>query len=164
MSSSVRPVADPVTAAIVANRLQAIAEHMADTMLRTSRSPIFQIRDFVTGIFTADGRWVATKDWIPVLAGSLPSALDAIRERFDGEVVDGDVYILNDPYHGNNHPPDITIARPVFYDGELVFWSVSKGHHADVGGGGVLGYNPYATDCWEDALRIPPVRLYDAGE
>jgi len=158
-----RPLADPALAAIVANRLHAIAEHMAETMLRTSRSPVFQMRDFVTGIFTADGRWVATKDWIPVLAGSMPSALRAIEERFAGEVHEGDVYVLNDPYHGNNHPPDITIVKPVFHDGALAFWAMSKGHHADVGGGGVMGYNPNAVDCWDDALRIPPVRLYERG-
>jgi N-methylhydantoinase B len=158
-----RPVSDPALVAIVANRLQAIAEHMAESMLRTSRSPVFQMRDFVTGIFTADGRWVATRDWIPVLAGSMPRALEAIVERFDGEVHDGDIYVLNDPYHGNNHPPDITIVRTFFHDGALAFWAMSKGHHADVGGGGVMGYNPEAVDVWDDALRIPPVRLYDRG-
>ncbi|MCW3101281.1 MAG: hypothetical protein JWL77_6899 [Chthonomonadaceae bacterium] len=162
-SVTTRPVAGPALAAIIANRLHAIAEHMAESMLRTSRSPVFQMRDFVTGIFTADGRWVATKDWIPVLAGSMPAALDAIRKRFDGEIRDGDIYVLNDPYHGNNHPPDITIVKPVFSEGSLVFWTMSKGHHADVGGGGVMGYNPNAVDCWDDALRIPPVRLYDSG-
>jgi N-methylhydantoinase B len=155
--------ADPALTAIIANRLHAIAEHMADTMLRTSRSPVFQMRDFVTGIFTADGRWTATKDWIPVLAGSMPTALDAVVRRFDGEIADGDVYILNDPYAGNNHPPDVTIVKPVFHAGELAFWTMSKGHHADVGGGGVMGYNPEAVDAWDDAVRIPPVRLYDRG-
>jgi N-methylhydantoinase B len=154
---------DPVLAAIVANRLHAIAEHMAESMLRTSRSPIFQIRDFVTGIFTVDGRWAATKDWIPVLAGSMPSAFDAFMKRFGDEIHDGDIYVINDPYLGNNHPPDITLLKPVFYEGELAFFTMSKGHHADVGGGGVLGYNPYAADAWDDAVRIPPVRLYDRG-
>ncbi len=155
--------ADPVLAAIVANRLHAIAEHMAESMLRTSRSPIFQIRDFVTGIFTADGRWVATKDWIPVLAGSMPAAFEAFMKRFGDEIHDGDIYVINDPYLGNNHPPDITLLKPVFYEGRLAFFTMSKGHHADVGGGGVLGYNPYAADAWEDALRIPAVRLFDRG-
>jgi N-methylhydantoinase B len=133
-------------------------------MLTTSRSPIFsQFLDFVTGIFDARGRWVATKDYIPVLAGSLPSAYEGIVHRFADEVHDGDIYILNDPYHGNNHPPDVTVAKPVFFEGQLRFWAISKGHHSDVGGSGVVGYNPYAKDCWEDALRIPPVRLYDRG-
>lgn len=157
------PTADPVLTSVVSNRMLAIAEHMAETMLRTSRSPIFQIRDMVTGIFTADGRWVATKDWLPVLAGSMPSAWRAVAKAYGDDVHDGDVFLLNDPYHGNNHPPDMTILKPVFYGGELVFWVLSKGHHLDVGGAGVIGVDPYARDCWNDALRIPPVRLYSAG-
>ena len=161
--ATTRTTSDPVLATVVSNRLQAIAEHMAEAMLLTSRSPIFQIRDMVTGIFTADGRWVATKDWIPVLAGSMQSAWDAVAEAYTS-FEDGDVILLNDPYHGNNHPPDMTILKPVFHAGQLVFWTVSKGHHLDVGGGGVMGVNPYAVDCWDDALRIPPVRLYRGGE
>ena len=154
---------DPVLAAVIENRLHAIATQMAETMLLTSRSLIFQVRDFVTGIFTADGTWVATKDYIPVLAGSLPHAYAAVAERFAGDVHDGDVFILNDVYHGNNHAPDVTILKPVFYRGELRFWAITKGHNADVGGG-VVGYNPYARDVWEDALRIPPVRIFHRGE
>jgi N-methylhydantoinase B len=156
--------ADPVLAAVIENRLHAIATQMAETMLLTSRSLIFQVRDFVTGIFTADGTWVATKDYIPVLAGSLPHAYEAVAKRFADDVNEGDVFILNDVYHGNNHAPDVTILKPVFHRGVLRFWAITKGHNADVGGGGVVGYNPYARDVWEDALRIPPVRISHRGE
>ena len=152
-----------ILATVVDNRLHAIAERMADAMLRSCRSAAFQSRDFVTGIFTADGAWVATKDFIPVLAGSLPSAYEGILGKFAGDVGEGDVYVLNDPYHGNNHPPDVTVLKPVFHGGELRFWTATKGHHADVGGGGDTGYDPSVRDCYEDALRIPPVRLYHRG-
>ncbi|EFC82761.1 hydantoinase B/oxoprolinase family protein [Parafrankia sp. EUN1f] len=154
--------ADPVLASVVDNRLHAIAEQMADAMLRSCRSMVFQSRDFVTGVFTAAGDWVATKDFIPILAGSLPSAYAGIVDRFAGDVHPGDVFLLNDPYHGNNHPPDLTVMKPVFHQGTLRFWSVTKGHHADIGGS-VPGYNPDAVDCWQDALRIPPVRLLREG-
>lgn len=154
---------DPILATVIENRLIAICTQMAETMLLTSRSLIFQVRDFVTGIFTASSQWVATKDYIPVLAGSLPSAYQAIADRFGGDIHDGDIFILNDVYHGNNHPPDVSILKPVFHDGVLRFWTVTKGHNADVGGGGVAGYNPYARDVWEDSLRIPPVRIYHKG-
>ena len=155
--------ADPVLAAVIENRLHAIAAQMAETMLLTSRSLIFQVRDFVTGVITADGLWVATKDYIPVLAGSLTHAYELIAKRFAGDIHDGDVFILNDVYHGNNHPPDVSIMKPVFHRGELRFWAITKGHNADVGGGGVVGYNPYARDVWEDSLRIPPVRIIHKG-
>jgi len=120
--------------------------------------------DFVTGIFDAKGRWVASKDYIPVLAGSMPAAYAAVSRRFEGDVEEGDIFLLNDPFSGNNHPPDVTLLKPVFHHQRLSFWVVSKGHHADVGGNGVVGYNPNARDCWEDALRIPPVRLVRRGE
>jgi N-methylhydantoinase B len=157
------PGADPSDAAVIAYRLDAIAERMAEAMLRTARSPVFQIRDFVTGIFTGDGRWVATKDYIPVLAGSLPDACRAVIKRFGGEVQDGDVYVLNDPFHGNNHPPDVTVVKPVYHRGVLHFWAISKGHHADIGSKSGFGFDPYATTVWDEALRIPPVRLMRAG-
>jgi N-methylhydantoinase B len=154
-----------ILASVVDNRLHAIAERMADAMLRSCRSAAFQSRDFVTGIFSADGAWIATKDFIPVLAGSLPSAYEGILAKFAGDVGEGDVFLLNDPYHGNNHPPDVTVLKPVFHRGVLRFWTATKGHHADVGGsGGEIGYNPGARDCYEDALRIPPVRLYRRDE
>jgi N-methylhydantoinase B len=152
---------DAVRATVIAHRLDAIAEHMADATLRTARSPIFQIRDFVTGIFTGDGHWIATKDYIPVLAGSMPSAWEAVNERFGGDVHDGDAFLLNDPFRGNNHAPDMTVLAPIFYDSELRFWVLSKGHHIDVGAasGGFAGVNPAATTVWDEALRIPPVRI-----
>ena len=156
---------DAIKVAVIDNRLDAISKEIGQTMLRTSRSPIFsEARDFVTGIFDSQLRLVAQTAYIPVLMGALPYAIESIFKRFEGDIKEGDIYILNDPYHGNNHPPDITIAKPVFFEGEVRFWSVCKGHHADVGGGGVAGYNPAAQSIWEECIRIPPAKLYVAGE
>lgn len=156
---------DPIKVSVIGNRLDAISKEIGQTMLRTSRSPIFsEARDFVTGIFDSQLRLVAQTAYIPVLMGALPYAVKSIAETFAGDIEDGDVFILNDPYHGNNHPPDITIAKPVFFQGKLHFWSVAKGHHADVGGGGVAGYNPQARSIWEECIRIPPAKLYMAGK
>ena len=156
---------DPILVSVIGNRLNAISEEIGQTMLRTSRSPIFsEARDFVTGIFDHRLRLLAQIAYIPVLMGALSSALRSIADEFVGDVAEGDVFILNDPYRGNNHPPDITVAKPVFLDGELRYWVVSKGHHADVGGGGVVGYNPAARSVWEECVRIPPAKLMIAGK
>ena len=96
--------------------------------------------------------------------GALPYAIKSIAKTFEGDIDDGDIFILNDPFRGNNHPPDITIAKPVFDGKEIAFWAVSKGHHADVGGGGVAGYNPGAKSVWEECIRIPPAKLYAKGK
>ena len=156
---------DPVRVAVIGNRLDAISREIGQTMLRTSRSPIFsEARDFVTAIFDKELRLVAQTAYIPVLMGALPFALRSIAQTFAGDINEGDVFILNDPYRGNNHPPDINIARPVFFNGTVEFWCICKGHHADVGGGGVAGYNPAARSVWEEGIRIPPAKLYDAGK
>ena len=156
---------DPIRVSVIGSRLDAISKEIGQTMLRTSRSPIFsEARDFVTAIFDKDLRLVAQTAYIPVLMGALPYAIKSIAETFAGDVNEGDIFILNDPYRGNNHPPDINIAKPVFYKGSLEFWTICKGHHADVGGGGVAGYNPAAKSVWEECIRIPPAKLYDAGK
>ena len=156
---------DPIKVSVIDNRLDAISKEIGQTMMRTSRSPIFsEARDFVTGIFDEKLRLVAQTAYIPVLMGALPYAVKSIASRYEGDIDEGDIFILNDPYHGNNHPPDITIAKPVFFEGAIRFWSVCKGHHADVGGGGVAGYNPGALSIYEECIRIPPAKLYIAGK
>jgi N-methylhydantoinase B len=155
---------DQIKVSVIGNRLDAISREIGQTMLRTSRSPIFsEARDFVTAIFDAQTRLVAQTAYIPVLMGALPYALRSIAKTFEGDVDDGDIFILNDPYRGNNHPPDITIAKPVFHAARSRS-GPSKGHHADVGGGGVAGYKPGAKVTWEEGIRIPPAKLYIAGK
>ena len=157
---------DPISVAVISNRLTAITKEMGQIMLLTSRSPIFsESRDFVTAVFDAQGQLVAQTSYIPVLLGAVPFALEAIRNRFKtDELHPGDVVIANDPYQGNSHLPDVTIARPVFYEERLTFWAVTKGHQADLGGAGVAGYNPLAKSVWEEGLRLPPVKLYASGQ
>jgi N-methylhydantoinase B len=161
-----QPQDDPISVAVISNRLTAITREMGQIMLLTSRSPIFsESRDFVTAVFDARGRLIAQTSYIPVLLGAIPFALEAIRNRFPAEELQpGDVIVANDPYLGNSHLPDVTIARPVFYRGALAFWAVTKGHQADLGGAGVAGYNPHAKTVWEEGLRLPPMKLYSKGE
>ena len=156
---------DRILVSVIGNRFDAISKQIGQTMLRTSRSPIFsEARDFVTAIFDKQLRLVAQTAYIPILMGAQPYAMRSIAEHFGDDVDEGDVFILNDPYRGNNHPPDVTVVKPVFWEGELLFWSMSRGHHADVGGGGVAGYNPGARSVWEECVRIPPAKLYVKGE
>src|SRR3990170_2658340 len=156
---------DRILVSVIGNRFDAISKQIGQTMLRTSRSPIFsEARDFVTAVFDNQQRLVAQTAYIPVLMAAQPYAMRAVAAHFGDEVDEGDVFILNDPYRGNNHPPDVTILKPVFWEGELLFWSVSKGHHADVGGGGVAGYHPGSRSVWEECIRIPPTKLYIKGK
>jgi N-methylhydantoinase B len=157
---------DPILRSVLANRFDSICSEMGETMMRTSRSPIFsEARDFVTGIFDAKGQMMAQKPYIAVLAGALPFCLRAVMAYYEDDIHEGDVIVTNDPYlGGNNHKPDYTVLRPVFDGGKIVFWAAAKGHMADTGATGAVGYNPEASSIWEEGLRIPPVKLYKRGE
>lgn len=163
--STTETKSDPILVAVIGNALDGITKEIGQTMLRTSRSPIFvEARDFATSIFSADLRLVAQTHYIPVIGGATVFAQRAISEAFGDDIHEGDVFIHNDPYNGGSHLPDITVTRPVFWDGKLVFWALTKGHNADVGGGGVVGFNPGAMDVQEEGVRIPPVKIVDRGE
>ncbi len=155
---------DPILLTIIASRLETVTREMGAGMLRSSRSPVFaENKDFVTAVFDRQLRLVGQTAYIPVLVGASPFAIKAVSDHFAEDVHEGDVMIVNDPYHGNNHLPDITVVKPVFFERQLRFWVLAKGHHADIGGGGAGVYNPRAKTIWEEGLRIPPVKLYRRG-
>ena len=155
---------DPVTLAVVEHRLESIALEMTEVMLRTAMSQILNSsRDFSTAILDADCQLVAQGEGIPVHVSALPVAGAAVRDYFGDTMSDGDLFILNDPYFGGSHLPDITIIKPVFHEGKLLFYGVNRAHHSDVGGGTHGGYNPRATEIYQEGIRIPPLKLYDKG-
>ena len=109
---------DPILVSVICNRLDSITKEMGQTMLRTSRSPIFsEARDFVTAIYDRQLRLAAQTAYIPVLLAATPWAVRSIAETYAGDIHDGDVFILNDPYRGNNHPPDVTVNAPGIFQG-----------------------------------------------
>ncbi|MGU3495863.1 hydantoinase B/oxoprolinase family protein [Xanthobacteraceae bacterium A53D] len=158
------PAVDPITRSVVQHRLSSIVAEMGEAMLRTSYSQILNSsRDFSIGICDTRSRLIAQADHIPVHVGALPWATRAVEERFD-DIVPGDVFLLNDPYHGGSHLPDLTAFVPVFAEGKRLLWTIVRAHQSDIGGATHGGYNPQASEIWQEGLRVPPVRLYDAGK
>jgi N-methylhydantoinase B len=154
---------DPITVAVLQNRLNAIAEEMGEAMLRTAYSQILNSsRDFSIALIDAQCRLVAQADHIPVHVGAMPWAVRALVEVFPAPRP-GDVFLLNDPYRGGSHLPDLTVFVPVFDGAALVFWSVVRAHHSDIGGATHGAYNPGATEIFHEGLRIPPMRLGEGG-
>jgi N-methylhydantoinase B len=154
---------DPITRSVVQHRLSSIVTEMGEAMLRTSYSQILNSsRDFSVAITDIEGRLVAQAEHIPVHVGALPWATRAVEARFR-DVRPGDVILLNDPYHGGSHLPDVTAFVPVFDGTRRLFWTVVRAHQSDIGGATHGGYNPGATEIWQEGLRIPPIRLYEAG-
>jgi len=156
---------DPILVSIIPNRLDAIAEDMAQTLMMTSRSGIFaEARDFVTGLLDADGRLLAQSRYFPGFACALPYIVPPVIARYKDDLHEGDVVMVNDPYSGNSHLPDMNILKPVFDHGRLCFWAVCKGHMADIGGAGVAGYDPEGETVWDDGVIVPPTKLMARGK
>src|SRR6266699_2172595 len=156
---------DPVTRSVVQYRLSSIVQEMGEAMLRTSYPHILNSsRDFSLAICDTRGRLIAQADHIPVHVGALPSATLAVEGRFSGDIKPGDVILLNDPYHGGSHLPDLTVFVPVFAGERRLLWTIVRAHQSDIGGGTHGAYNPAATEIFQEGLRIPPIRLHEAGK
>ena len=154
---------DPITRSVVQHRLSSIVIEMGEAMLRTSYSQILNSsRDFSLAICDTRCRLIAQADHIPVHVGALPWATLAVEERFK-DVRSGDVILLNDPYHGGSHLPDLTAFVPIFDGERRLLWTIVRAHQSDIGGATHGGYNPAATEIWQEGLRVPPIKLYEAG-
>jgi N-methylhydantoinase B len=157
--------ADPILASVLQRRVHAITQEMAHVLMRSSRSPIFnEIGDLVTVVFDRRGRTLAQTEYASIIANGAGPPLPYILERFEDDLHDGDVILHNDVYTGGNQNADVGVYMPVFHGGELVAWLASKGHVADIGGMTAGGYDPNAREVWQEAFRIPPLKLVDRGE
>lgn len=155
---------DPATLTVIHRRLKVVTNEMSLALLRSARSAILsEARDFVTAVFDAEGRLLEQAEHIPVLAYALPPAMERVIGFFEGDIHPGDVILHNDPFMGGNQCADVKVIKPVFHGNRLAAWVAISGHQADVGGAQPGAYNPGARTIFEEALRIPPVKLYEAG-
>lgn len=164
MTEAVNLLDDPITFAVVKNAMDAIVDEVAYTVIRTARSEIVKdVMDYSAAICDAKGEMVAQAKTIAQHLGAIPEAMAAVRAKWDGQLNSGDAVIVNDPYSGGMHLPDIFMFFPIFDGGEILAWSVVICHHTDVGGR-VPGSNAAdSTEIYQEGLRIPPLRLFDAG-
>ncbi len=156
--------ADPITTAVVHNALLTAAKEMRETIQRTSFSPIiYEDRDFACGLLDADANTLAEAPGLTSFMGTLsPGIKKSIEERGRDEIEPGDVFCTSIPAFTGSHPADMMLWMPIFYDGQLFGFAASKAHLVDVG-----AKDPYptdSTDAFQEGLRLPPVKLYRAGE
>ncbi|HEX4837108.1 MAG TPA: hydantoinase B/oxoprolinase family protein [Solirubrobacteraceae bacterium] len=159
-----RPV-DAITVEVVRHALTSASREMGVTLRMTSCSPIFnEGNDYSCAIFDADGRLVTHGEFLPIHLGSLSFSVAYAREAFQEEgLLEGDTVLMNDPYRGGSHLPDITMVSPIFHGGELLAFAANRAHHLDVGGAVPGSFYPLATDNHQEGLRIAPVKLFRAG-
>jgi 5-oxoprolinase (ATP-hydrolysing) len=157
---------DPVLLEVFNKRFTAIAEQMGYALQNTARSVNIKERlDFSCAIFDGEGRLVANAPHIPVHLGSMDRSVETVRRDVGASLAPGDVWMLNAPYNGGTHLPDITVVTPVFAAGdvEILFFVAARGHHADIGGISPGSMSPKATRIEEEGVYIDPFRLVEAG-
>ena len=154
---------DPVRLEIFKNVFHSIAEEMGGVLRRSAFSPnIKERRDYSCAVFNGAGEVLAMGDHMPVHLGSMPASVDAAIRSMD--LRSGDVALLNDPYAGGTHLPDLTMVMPVYLAGESkpMFYVANRAHHADVGGA-QAGSMSLSREIFEEGIRIPPVKLLENG-
>lgn len=150
---------DPITLSLLRSALAGIAEEMGTVLVRSAYSSnIKERRDCSAALFDARGLMVAQAEHIPVHLGAMPESVAAVIARHPRP---GDVWILNDPYTGGTHLPDVTLVSPVAVAGEIVAYGVTRAHHSDIGGMSPGSMPAASRDLWQEGLIIPPVRLTD---
>jgi len=164
---------DPVTLEVLRNACVAVAEEMNATLVRTGYSPnITDRQDCSCALFdvtdsdgAAGAELVSQAENIPVHLGAMPYSVAAAIEAFPpSSLSPGDAILLNDPFHGGAHLPDMTLVTPVFVDDELVAVAANRAHHADVGGARAGSVAADSAEIYQEGLRVPPVKLYDGGD
>ncbi len=155
---------DPITFSVILSRFDAIVNEMTRVLERSAWTSILALaHDYSCGIYDAGPRQVSMYDALPIHTTSLHLVVRRIAESFAGDIHDGDVFFCNDPYSQNTHIGDYVTAAPVFADGRLVFWSVTKGHHMDTGAYIPSSVVASARDVYQEGVTIPPMRMVERG-
>ena len=155
---------DPITLEVIKNALATAADEMSLTMYRTAYSTIVRdCLDYSTQLTNAEGEMIAQGVTIPLHLGSAPFAMKTLFDKFGDDIEDGDVFILNDPFDGGMHLPDIFIAKPIFWEEKRVAFAIATAHHLDVGGRVPGSSACDNTEIFQDGLRIPWLKLYRRG-
>lgn len=159
---------DPITLAVLAGRMEQIADEMDATLFRAAFNPIIaEAHDASHGFYhaTSGDTLVQGKSGLPIFVGVMAFAVKAVIDKAAeaGDLADGDIYIFNDAHLGGTHLSDMRLVRPYFRDGELFCYLASVGHWHDVGGAVPGNYNPSATEAFQEAFVLPPVKLARGG-
>ena len=158
-------MADPVLERILGRAFEGVCAEMGSAMIQTATSAVFvEGRDFSCALLDPRAELVATANYDPShLSAMALTAEYALMELGHDDLAEGDVIVVNDPYRGGGHLPDIAVIRPIFIDGALMGLAMNRGHHIDVGGMAVAGFPGNARSMFQEGIRIPPVKWFEGG-
>ena len=163
--SAAKAHVDPITLSVIRGILETTQREMTLSLEKTARSSVFNLaHDYSTALFNHVPEMILQGQDIPIHLGSLIPAMKSVARYFGDDIHEGDLILHNDPAFGGSHAIDVCMYKPVFYKGELRYWTVCKGHLTDIGGPVPAGYNPNATEIYAECLRIPPVKIWDRGK
>lgn len=158
-------VIDPITLGVIREGLISTVREMRITMTRIAYSSVLhEARDFSCALFDKQGQTIAQSEDLPGHVIPLPWIVRTVISRFKGDIHPGDIFIVNDPYVGGTHLPDVTIIYPIFIENEMLLFPAMRAHWADVGGMTPGSISGRATEIYQEGIRIPPIKLYDRGE
>ena len=159
MTTESRSDFDPILLAVLSSRIQSIIREMTNTVMKASRSSVIKNgRDMSCGILTFDSRLICVEEALPIHVTALELTTRPIVELFD-DIEEGDAFLNNSPYFGGTHHADLTVCVPVYFDGEPLFWTLSRSHHADIGAPEPTTYLPYAKNIYQEGVHFPCVRV-----
>lgn len=154
---------DPILVEVIKNELAAITEEMAIAVWKTGRSAMVKTGDFATAMCDGQGRLIGQGYAAPFQLAFFIEMMPYVLNKCGGTFKPGDVIVVNDPYAGITHMPDVAIIAPAFWQGQLVAFTLSYSHHTDIGGRFPGGFSSQCTETFEEGLRLPIVKLYDGG-
>ena len=154
---------DPILVEVIKNELAAITEEMAIAVWKTGRSAMVKTGDFATAICDGQGRLLGQGYAAPFQLAFFIEMMPYILDKFGGSFTPGDVIVVNDPYAGITHMPDVAIVAPAFWNDQLVAFTLAYSHHTDIGGRFPGGFSSQCTETYEEGLRLPILKLYAGG-
>jgi N-methylhydantoinase B len=163
---SEKEAVDPFTLEIIKESLVAIGDEMFIATQRTSMSTIiYETLDYASGLLDAAGDLITQGNGVAGFLGTLTFACKSVLEKFgEGDLAPGDIIIINDPYTGGGtHLADVSLVKPIFYEGRLVSFAANKAHWTEVGGMSPGSWTTVSTDIWQEGLQFPCVKLYEQG-
>ncbi len=158
-AADMRYSSDTLLMSVLSSRFEAIIRDMTNTVMKASRSAVIKnARDMSCGLLTFDHRLVCVEEAMPIHVSALELTTKPITEFFD-DIEEGDAFLNNSPYTGGTHHADLTVCTPVFCDGEPLFWTLARSHHADIGAPSPTTYLPYGATIYEEGMHFPCVRV-----
>ena len=154
---------DPILVEVMKHQLAAVTEEMAIAVSKTGRSAMVKIGDFAAAICDGQGRLIGPGYAAPFQLAIFMEVMDCVRAKWHGRLKPGDILLVNDPYAGMGHMPDVAIVAPIFWQGDILAYTIAYSHHTDIGGRFAGGFSSQCTETFEEGLRLPIVKLYAEG-